>query len=54
MSAHSGHNPAGHDPAGHTLDPHLLQSLVDAAPEGIAICEARDGDWPVVFVNAAM
>jgi diguanylate cyclase (GGDEF)-like protein/PAS domain S-box-containing protein len=38
----------------HSLDPALLRGLVDSAPEGIAICESRDGDWPVVFVNAAM
>jgi diguanylate cyclase (GGDEF)-like protein/PAS domain S-box-containing protein len=40
--------------SGHNLDPALLKGLVDSAPEGIAICEAREGDWPVVFANAAM
>ena len=37
-----------------SLDPKLLQSLVDSAPEGVVICEARAGGWSVVFVNAAM
>lgn len=37
-----------------SLDPALLQNLVASAPEGVVICEARDGDWPVIFVNAAM
>ncbi|MGH8174910.1 MAG: diguanylate cyclase domain-containing protein [Steroidobacter sp.] len=36
------------------LDPGLLQQLVSAAPEGVAICDARAADWPVVFVNAAL
>jgi diguanylate cyclase (GGDEF)-like protein/PAS domain S-box-containing protein len=36
------------------VDPNLLKHLVEAAPEGVALCEARGGDWPVVFVNAAM
>lgn len=30
----------------------LLRSVLDAAPEGIVICEA-EGDQPVVYVNAA-
>lgn len=36
------------------LDPGLLQNLVLAAPEGMAVCDARAADWPVVFVNPAM
>jgi len=36
------------------VDPNLLKHLVEAAPEGVALCESRSGDWPVVFVNAAM
>jgi diguanylate cyclase (GGDEF)-like protein/PAS domain S-box-containing protein len=36
------------------VDPNLLKHLVEAAPEGVALCEARNGDWPVVFVNTAM
>lgn len=37
-----------------TVDPNLLKQLVEASPEGVALCEARGGDWPVVFVNAAL
>jgi two-component system cell cycle response regulator len=37
-----------------SIDPRLLQALVASAPDGVVICEARAGDWPVVFVNAAM
>jgi diguanylate cyclase (GGDEF)-like protein/PAS domain S-box-containing protein len=37
-----------------SIDSRLLQSLVESAPEGVVICEARCGDWQVVFVNAAM
>ncbi|HEX7011905.1 MAG TPA: diguanylate cyclase [Steroidobacteraceae bacterium] len=36
------------------VDAGLFQALAATAPDGIAICEARDGDWPVVFVNSAM
>lgn len=36
------------------VDSNLFQLLAAGAPEGIAICDARDGDWPVVYVNAAM
>ncbi|HEX2493878.1 MAG TPA: diguanylate cyclase [Steroidobacter sp.] len=36
------------------VDPGLLQNLVLAAPEGVAICDAHAPDWPVVFVNRAM
>jgi diguanylate cyclase (GGDEF)-like protein/PAS domain S-box-containing protein len=36
------------------VDPNLLKHLVEAAPEGVALCEVRSGDWPVVFVNPAM
>lgn len=35
-------------------DPKLLKQLVEAAPEAVALCEARGGEWPVVFVNPAM
>lgn len=31
----------------------FLQSIFDAAPEGIAICEARGAESPVVYANAA-
>lgn len=37
-----------------SVDATLLQSLVEAAPEGVVICDARAADRPVVFVNAAM
>jgi diguanylate cyclase (GGDEF)-like protein/PAS domain S-box-containing protein len=37
-----------------SIDPRLLQALVESAPDGVVVCEARAGDWPVVFVNAAM
>jgi two-component system cell cycle response regulator len=31
----------------------LLRGVLDAAPEGIVVCEARAGDQAVVYVNAA-
>jgi diguanylate cyclase (GGDEF)-like protein/PAS domain S-box-containing protein len=37
-----------------SVQPDLLKHLVESAPEGVALCEARGGDWPVVFVNPAM
>jgi diguanylate cyclase (GGDEF)-like protein/PAS domain S-box-containing protein len=37
-----------------SVEPNLLKHLVESAPEGVALCEARGGDWPVVFVNPAM
>jgi two-component system cell cycle response regulator len=37
-----------------SVDPQLLQSLVEAAPDGVVICDARAADRPVVFVNPAM
>lgn len=37
-----------------SVDPSLLKHLVEAAPEGVALCESKGGDWPVVFVNPAM
>jgi diguanylate cyclase (GGDEF)-like protein/PAS domain S-box-containing protein len=37
-----------------SVEPGLLKHLVESAPEGVALCEARGGDWPVVFVNPAM
>jgi diguanylate cyclase (GGDEF)-like protein/PAS domain S-box-containing protein len=36
------------------IDPALLLTLVESAPEGVALCEARGGEWAVVFVNPAM
>ncbi len=37
-----------------SVDATLLKSLVEAAPDGVVICDARAADRPVVFVNAAM
>jgi diguanylate cyclase (GGDEF)-like protein/PAS domain S-box-containing protein len=37
-----------------SVDSKLLQNLVDTAPDGVVICDARAADWPVLFVNAAM
>ena len=37
-----------------SVDASLLQSLFDAAPDGVVICDARAADWPVLYVNAAM
>lgn len=36
------------------VDPNVLKHLVESAPDGVSVCAARDDDWPVVFVNAAM
>jgi diguanylate cyclase (GGDEF)-like protein/PAS domain S-box-containing protein len=30
-----------------------VQRILDSAPEGIVICDARAGDFPVVYMNAA-
>ena len=35
------------------MDSSLIRQVVDAAPEGVAICDARAPDQPVVYVNAA-
>lgn len=37
-----------------TVDPNLLKTLVEAAPEGVVICEAGSGHWQVTYVNPAM
>ena len=37
-----------------TIDPNLLKTLVETAPEGVVICEAASGDWHVIYVNPAM
>jgi diguanylate cyclase (GGDEF)-like protein/PAS domain S-box-containing protein len=37
-----------------SVDATVLQSLVEAAPDGVVICDARAPDWPVLFVNPAM
>lgn len=37
-----------------SVDANLLQAVVAAAPQGVAVCDARAPDWPVRFVNAAL
>ena len=37
-----------------TLDSKILQTVLASAPAGVLICEPHEGDWRVVFVNAAM
>jgi PAS domain S-box-containing protein/diguanylate cyclase (GGDEF)-like protein len=37
-----------------SLAPGLFQALAASAPEGIVICDARSGEWQVVYANAAM
>lgn len=37
-----------------SVDPEVLQAVVAAAPHGVAVCDARAPDWPVLFVNPAM
>jgi diguanylate cyclase (GGDEF)-like protein/PAS domain S-box-containing protein len=34
--------------------PQLFKTLAEASPDGMVICERRNGDWPAVFANAAM
>jgi len=35
------------------FDSAFVQRILDSAPEGIVICDARAGDFPVVYMNAA-
>jgi diguanylate cyclase (GGDEF)-like protein/PAS domain S-box-containing protein len=35
------------------FDTDFLQRIVDCAPEGIVVCDARAADFPVLHVNAA-
>lgn len=37
-----------------TLNPTVLQTLLEASPEGVVVCDARAKDLPVIYVNAAM
>ena len=37
-----------------SIDPNLLKTLVESAPEGVTLCESRSGDWQVTYVNPAM
>lgn len=36
-----------------SLDWLVLQTLIDAAPDGVAVCEVAGGQWPVTYVNRA-
>lgn len=36
------------------LNPLLLQTALDASPEGVVICDARVKERPVIYVNHAM
>lgn len=36
-----------------SLSQHLMASLIDLNPDGIAVCERGKDGWPVIFVNAA-
>lgn len=36
-----------------TLEIPFLRDIVAAAPDGIVVCDAREGDWPVRYVNPA-
>jgi diguanylate cyclase (GGDEF)-like protein/PAS domain S-box-containing protein len=35
------------------FDSAFVQRILDSAPEGIVICDARAGDFPLVYANAA-
>jgi len=37
-----------------TVDSNLLKTLVEASPDGVAICEAASGSWEVTYVNPAL
>lgn len=37
-----------------SIDPNLLKTLVEAAPEGVTLCDAQSGDWQVTYANPAM
>lgn len=37
----------------HQLDGAFFERVLDSAPEGIVVCDARASDHPVVYVNAA-
>ena len=34
-----------------SLDWLVLQNIIDASPDGVVVCDARSGNWPVVYVN---
>ena len=35
------------------LDSVFVRQVLDSAPEGIVVCDARSADYPVLYVNAA-
>ncbi|HXC59102.1 MAG TPA: diguanylate cyclase, partial [Steroidobacteraceae bacterium] len=35
------------------LDSVFVRQVLDSAPEGIVVCDARNADFPVLYVNAA-
>ena len=37
-----------------SVEPKVLQALVEASPEPVAICEAQSGNWHVVYANPAL
>ena len=37
-----------------SLDLHTLRALLDASPEGVVACDAREKDYPAVYANNAM
>lgn len=37
-----------------SIDPQLLKSLVETAPDGVTLCDAASGDWQVTYANRAM
>jgi diguanylate cyclase (GGDEF)-like protein/PAS domain S-box-containing protein len=41
------------DTAPQPLDGDFAQSVLDAAPDGVVICDARQPDYPVTYVNQA-
>lgn len=34
-----------------SLDWLVLQTLIDGSPEGVVVCDAQAGNWPVVYAN---
>jgi diguanylate cyclase (GGDEF)-like protein/PAS domain S-box-containing protein len=37
-----------------SFDPRLLQSLLDAAPDGMVVCELRGTEWFAIYSNTGM
>ena len=36
-----------------SLDWQVLQTMIDASPDGIVVCDASDHHWSVVYANRA-